>query len=47
MRLRYAGRELLIDPYLAPRHSRPAFTGHSPNPLVELPFFWPADGLLW
>ena len=36
-RLRYAGRELLLDPYLAPKHSRPSFTGRSPNPLVDLP----------
>jgi L-ascorbate metabolism protein UlaG (beta-lactamase superfamily) len=27
----------LWDPYLAPRFSRPSFTGASPNPLVELP----------
>lgn len=37
LRLRYAGRELLVDPYFAPRHSRPSFTGRSPNPLIELP----------
>ena len=36
-RLRYAGRELLLDPYFAPRHSRPSFAGRSPNPLVDLP----------
>jgi L-ascorbate metabolism protein UlaG (beta-lactamase superfamily) len=36
-RLRYAGREILLDPYFAPRHSRPSFTGRSPNPLVDLP----------
>jgi L-ascorbate metabolism protein UlaG (beta-lactamase superfamily) len=36
-RLRYAGRELLLDPYFAPKHSRPSFTGRSPNPLVDLP----------
>jgi L-ascorbate metabolism protein UlaG (beta-lactamase superfamily) len=36
-RLRYAGHELLLDPYFAPKHSRPSFTGRSPNPLVELP----------
>ena len=36
-RLRYAGRELLLDPYFAPKHSRPSFTGRSPNPLVNLP----------
>ena len=36
-RLRYARRELLLDPYFAPKHSRPSFTGRSPNPLVDLP----------
>jgi L-ascorbate metabolism protein UlaG (beta-lactamase superfamily) len=36
-RLRYGGHELLLDPYFAPKHSRPSFTGRSPNPLVELP----------
>ncbi len=37
LRLEYAGHLLLIDPYFAPRHSRPSYTGKSPNPLVELP----------
>ncbi len=37
LRLTYGGRLWLIDPYLAPRHSRPSYTGRSPNPLVELP----------
>lgn len=37
LRLRYGGSALLIDPYLAPRHSRPSFRGISPNPLVALP----------
>ena len=36
-RLRYAGREILLDPYFAPRHSRPSYAGRSPNPLVDLP----------
>ncbi len=36
-RLRYAGRELLLDPYFAPKHSRPSYAGRSPNPLVDLP----------
>lgn len=36
-RLHYAGHELLLDPYFAPKHSRPSFTGRSPNPLVDLP----------
>lgn len=37
MRLSYAGVSWLTDPYLAPRFSRPSFTGRSPNPLVALP----------
>ncbi len=31
------GRTVLIDPFFAPKHSRPSYTGRSPNPLVELP----------
>ena len=26
-----------IDPYLAPKHSLPSFTGRSPNPMADLP----------
>ena len=37
LKLTYAGRTILIDPYLAPKHSLPSFTGRSPNPMVELP----------
>jgi L-ascorbate metabolism protein UlaG (beta-lactamase superfamily) len=37
LKLVYGGRTILIDPYLAPRHSLPSFMGKSPNPLVELP----------
>jgi L-ascorbate metabolism protein UlaG (beta-lactamase superfamily) len=37
LKLHYAGRIVLIDPYLAPKHSLPSFTGRSPNPMVELP----------
>ena len=37
LKLDYAGRTVLIDPYLAPRHSLPSFTGRSPNPMTELP----------
>jgi L-ascorbate metabolism protein UlaG (beta-lactamase superfamily) len=37
IRLEYAGQQILIDPYLASKFSRPSFTGRSPNPLVELP----------
>jgi L-ascorbate metabolism protein UlaG (beta-lactamase superfamily) len=37
LKLDYAGHTILIDPYLAPKHSLPSFTGRSPNPMVELP----------
>jgi L-ascorbate metabolism protein UlaG (beta-lactamase superfamily) len=37
LKLAYAGRTVLIDPYLAPKHSLPSFTGRSPNPMVDLP----------
>jgi L-ascorbate metabolism protein UlaG (beta-lactamase superfamily) len=37
LRLNYAGHTFVIDPYLAAKHSRPPFTGKSPNPLVDLP----------
>jgi L-ascorbate metabolism protein UlaG (beta-lactamase superfamily) len=37
LRMEYAGQRLVIDPYLAPKHSRPSYTGRSPNPLVDLP----------
>jgi len=37
MRLEYAGHIILLDPFFAPKHSRPSFTGKSPNPLVDLP----------
>lgn len=37
LRLRYAGHILLIDPYLADRHSLPAYANLSRNPLVDLP----------
>lgn len=36
LKLDYAGHTVLIDPYLAPKHSLPSFTGRSPNPMVEL-----------
>lgn len=36
-RFDYAQKILLLDPYLAAKHSRPSFTGASPNPLVDLP----------
>ncbi|WP_137131562.1 MBL fold metallo-hydrolase [Rhizobium sp. FY34] len=37
LKLHYAGRCILIDPYFAPRHSLPSYTGRSANPLVDLP----------
>ena len=37
LKLDYAGRTVLIDPYMAPRHSLPSLTGRSPNPMVDLP----------
>jgi L-ascorbate metabolism protein UlaG (beta-lactamase superfamily) len=37
LRLRYANHTILIDPDLAAKHSRPSFTGRSPNPMVDLP----------
>ena len=37
LKVTYGGHILLIDPYFAPRHSLPSFTGRSPNPMTELP----------
>lgn len=37
LRIEYAQQRFVIDPYLAAKHSRPSFTGTSPNPLVDLP----------
>jgi L-ascorbate metabolism protein UlaG (beta-lactamase superfamily) len=37
LRLDYAQKTFIIDPYLADKHSRPSFTGASLNPLVDLP----------
>lgn len=37
LKLAYGGVTLLVDPYLAPRHSLPSYTGRSANPLVDLP----------
>lgn len=37
LRMRYNDRHLIIDPYLAKKHSMPTFSGVSPNPLVDLP----------
>jgi L-ascorbate metabolism protein UlaG (beta-lactamase superfamily) len=38
LRFNYAQKSFIIDPYFAPKHTRPSFTGASPNPLVDLPF---------
>jgi L-ascorbate metabolism protein UlaG (beta-lactamase superfamily) len=37
LRFEYAHRAFVTDPYLAAKHTRPSFTGRSPNPLVDLP----------
>lgn len=37
MRLKYGGRVIVTDPYLAEKHSLRSFAGISPNPLVDLP----------
>lgn len=37
LKIEVAGRTLLIDPDLGAKHSRPSFTGRSPNPMVDLP----------
>lgn len=37
LKLEIIGRTVLIDPFFAPKGSRPSFTGRALNPLVELP----------
>ena len=37
LRFNYAQKNFIIDPYFAPKHTRPSLTGASPNPLVDLP----------
>jgi L-ascorbate metabolism protein UlaG (beta-lactamase superfamily) len=37
LRIDYAQQKILVDPYLAAKHTMPSYTGVSPNPLVELP----------
>ena len=37
LRLTYAEKLILTDPYLADKHTMPSYTGASPNPLVDLP----------
>lgn len=36
LKLDYAGSTVLIDPFFAPKHSRPSFTDRSPNPMTDL-----------
>jgi L-ascorbate metabolism protein UlaG (beta-lactamase superfamily) len=38
LRITYAGKLFLTDPYLTAKHQMPSYTGKSPNPLVELPY---------
>lgn len=38
LRISYAGRIFITDPYLAGKHTMPSCKGISPNPLVDLPF---------
>jgi L-ascorbate metabolism protein UlaG (beta-lactamase superfamily) len=37
LRISYAGRQVLTDPFLAGKHTLQSFAGISPNPLVDLP----------
>jgi L-ascorbate metabolism protein UlaG (beta-lactamase superfamily) len=37
LKLNILGRTILIDPFFAPKGTRPSFTGRAPNPLVDLP----------
>lgn len=37
LRISYAGRQILTDPFLAAKHTLRSFAGISPNPLVDLP----------
>lgn len=37
LRINYAGKIFLTDPFLARKHTLPPYKGVSPNPLVELP----------
>lgn len=37
LRLTYGGREILTDPFFAPKHSMSSFAGISRNPIVDLP----------
>jgi len=37
VKLAIAGKTILIDPFLAPKGTRPSYTGRALNPLVDLP----------
>jgi L-ascorbate metabolism protein UlaG (beta-lactamase superfamily) len=37
LKIKYAGKVFVIDPFLAPKHTVPSFAGVSPNPTVDLP----------
>lgn len=37
LRITYAGRQFVTDPFLASKHTISSFAGKSPNPLVDLP----------
>lgn len=37
LRITYAGKIFLVDPFLAPKFSQPTYAGKSKNPLVDLP----------
>jgi len=37
LRIEFAKQKIVVDPYLAEKHSMPTYTGKSPNPLVDLP----------
>ena len=37
LRLIYAGRTILVDPYFAAKHTLPSYANKSMNPLVDLP----------
>jgi len=38
LRITYAGKVFITDPYLADKHTMPSYRGISPNPLVGLPY---------
>lgn len=37
LKLEFSGRIILIDPFFAPKGTRPPLAGRAPNPLVDLP----------